>query len=163
KPTTRPRTYLSYRERINKHVVPNLGKLSLPSLAPQHLQRLYAVKLETGLSTSTVNGIHVVVHRALKQALRWGLVARNVADAAEIGTFLEAIRGDRYAPLWITFLATGLRFGEAAALRWTDVDLEARAVAVRHTITRIGNKGFAFTEPKTASSRRTIPLPHAAF
>ncbi len=59
-------------------------------------------------------------------------------------------------------MSTGLRFGEAAALRWSDVDLEARSITVRHTITRHSNKGFAFTEPKTASSRRTIPPPTAA-
>src|SRR5436305_1311712 len=83
---------------------------------------------------------------------KWCCVARNVAEAAEVpqprhpkaeglqrrelATFLKAIRGDRYERLWLTFLATGLRFGEAAALRWDDIDLDARSLTVRHTITR---------------------------
>jgi integrase len=178
KPTTRVRTWLSYSERVRLHIAPSLGKLALTSVTPQHLQHLYAAKLAAGLSSSTVNGIHVVLSRALKQALRWGLVAPNVCEAVEaprpnhqkaeglsaveIAVFLESIRGDRYESLWITFLATGLRFGEAAALRWSDIDLEARMLTVRHTITRQGSKGFEFTDPKTSSSRRTIPLPAAA-
>lgn len=178
KPTTRPRTYLSYAERARLHLIPSLGKIALSDLSPQHVQALYAAKLKAGLSSSTVNGIHVVLHRALKQAVRWKLASRNAADevdvprprkhhgqpfdADELATFIKAIQGDRHEYLWLTFLATGLRFGEAAALRWGDVDLEGRVLHVRHTITRQGNKGYAFSEPKTHSSRRTIPLPASA-
>lgn len=178
KPTTRPRTYQAYEERLRLHVLPTLGRLKLQELTPQHLQRLYARKLDKGMSSGSLNGIHVVVHRALKQALRWNLVTRNVAegvdvpqprppqgkplDAAELAIFLEGIRGDAREPLWVTLLLTGLRFGELAALRWSDVDLDRRVLHVRHTITRQGSKGYEFAEPKTTKSRRVIPLPAAA-
>jgi integrase len=44
------------------------------------LQRFYKQKLASGLSNRTIRYIHAIVHRALDQAVRWGLVARNVAD-----------------------------------------------------------------------------------
>jgi integrase len=179
RPTTRPRTYLSYEERLRLHVLPRLGGVRLSALEPRHLQQLYADKmLNDGLSGATLNGIHIVVHRALKQALRWGLVARNVADLvdapqpapyhpmplndAELDCFVAGTREDLFGPLWTLLLCTGMRFGEVSALRRPDVDFDQRILYVRNTITREGNKGYAFTEPKTAKSRRAIPLPAAA-
>ena len=179
KPTNRPRTYETYSEKARLHIVPDLGNVPLANLAPQHLQQLYAKKLEAGLAPATVNLIHVVLHRSLKQAQRSGVVGRNVAEdvdppartrldgtdkaltAPQIGRLLVAMRGHRYEPLWRILLATGLRFGEAAALRWEDVDLNERTVAVRRSLTRVPG-GYAFTPPKTARGRRIIPLPAAA-
>ena len=174
KTTTRPRTYMSYAERVKLHILPMLGKTHLSKLTSQQIQTLYATRLASGLSPATVNGIHVVLHRALRQAVKFRLIEHNPAEAVEapqpehpeamgfkpeeIVAFTRAIQGDDYAALWLTFLTTGLRFGEAAALRWSDVDLAARTLTVRHTITRHGNKGYAFTEPKTPKSKRTIPL-----
>jgi integrase len=118
-----------------------------------------------------------VIHRALSYAVRWGLVARNVADAAEpprvprraiepfsaeeIATLLGAIEGHRHQWLWTTMLATGIRFGEAAALRWSDVDLDARLINVRYTL-GVKNRGPMFAEPKTTNARRLVPLPQIA-
>jgi integrase len=116
------------------------------------------------------------VHRALTYALRWGVVARNVAEAVEpprvpvrelapftpeeIARLLSAIRGHRHERLWITMLATGMRFGEAAALRWADVDLEGRVIHVRHTLGPKGkHAGPRFAQPKTYKGRRDLPLP----
>src|SRR4030081_83117 len=80
-----------------------------------------------------------------------------------MATFLRALAGLRNAPLWVRIAATGLRFGEAAALRWQDVDLAQRVIHVRHTL---GAKGAArssmFTPPQTDNGRRGIPLPQIA-
>lgn len=178
RPTTRPRTYLSYAERLRVHVLPTLGTTKLDALSPQQIQKLYASKLAAGLAPGTINGVNVVLHRALQQALKWGLVSRNVCtlvdvpqpkpaparplDADELARFREVIEGDRYEYLWQVLVSTGLRFGEAAALRTEDIDLDGRKLHVRHTITREGNKGYAWSEPKTRRSRRTIPLPALA-
>jgi integrase len=58
----------------------------------------------------------------------------------------------------IVLCTTGLRIGEALALQWTDVDLNAGTLAVRRAIQRQGDKGLVFVEPKTALSRRTVQL-----
>jgi integrase len=179
KPTTRPRTYETYSQKARLHIVPELGNVPLVSLTPQHLQQLYAKKLEGGLAPATVNLIHVVLHRSLKQAKRRGVIRRNVAEDVDapartrldgtdkaftlpqINRLLAAMYGHRHEALWRILLATGLRFGEAAALRWEDVDLDRRTLAVRRSLTRIPG-GYAFTQPKTARGRRIIPLPAAA-
>ena len=179
KPTARVRTYQTYEEKVRLHIKPELGRTSLSALTPQQMQRLYAGKLEAGLSPATVNLIHIVLYGALKQARRWGLVGRNVAEdatppqrtrldgsdkaytASQVARLLDAIASHRYEPLWRTLLATGLRFGEAAALRWEDVDLDAGLIAVKRTLTRVPG-GYDFTPPKTARGRRVIPLAPAA-
>jgi integrase len=164
--SVKPITYRSYEMLVNKHVVPALGNVKLSNLTPAHLQRFYRSKLDEGLSPRTVQYLHVVLHRALKQALRWGNVTRNVAEAVDppkvpkkevtplspeqARVFLEAasVAGDRLEALYVLAIHTGMRQGELLNLRWEDVDLEAGVLRVRGT--------------KTARSRRTVKLSETA-
>ena len=162
--SVKPITHSSYKMLVNKHVVPALGNVRLSKLTPAHLQGFYRSKLDAGLSPRTVQYLHVVLHRALKQALRWGLVTRNVAEAVDppkvhkkevtplspeqARVFLEAARGDRLEALYVLAVHTGMRQGELLALRWDDVDLDAGVLRVRGT--------------KTARSRRTVKLSETA-
>ncbi len=136
---------------VNKHVVPALGNVRLSKITPAHLQGFYRSKLDAGLSPRTVQYLHVVLHRALKQALRWGLVTRNVAETVDppkvhkkevtplspeqARAFLSAARGDRLEALYVLAIHTGMRQGELLALRWDDVDLDAGVLRVRGTKT----------------------------
>ena len=88
-------------------------------------QDLYACKVNSGLSASTVSHVHFVVNRVLKQALRWNVILRNVAelvdplrrktadhqpfDVEEIATFRASVPGHRYEPFWNLLLSAGLR------------------------------------------------------
>ena len=148
----KPITYESYERIIRVHVVPTLGRVKLNKLNPLHLQSLYKERLDSGLSSRTVQYIHVVMHRALKQAVRWGLVPRNVSEAVDppkihrkemrplspdqARTFLEAAREDRLEALYVVALHCGLRQGELFGLRWGDVDLEAGILRVNRTLSR---------------------------
>jgi integrase len=67
--SVKPITHSSYEMLVNKHVVPSLGNVRLSNLTPAHLQGFYRSKLDEGLSPRTVQYLHVVLHRALKQAL----------------------------------------------------------------------------------------------
>jgi integrase len=145
--SVKPVTHQSYKMLVDKHVVSALGNVKLSKLTPAHLQGFYRSKLDSGLSPRTVQYIHVVLHRALKQALRWGLVVRNVAEAVDpqrvpkkditplspdqARTFLEAASGDRLEALYVLAIHTGMRQGELFSLRWHDVDLDAGVVRVR--------------------------------
>jgi integrase len=173
RPSLRPRTFSRYEQYLRLHAIPEIGRLSLAKLGPQHLQRLYASRLEAGLSPTSVAHLHAVLHRALEQAARWGLVARNVASLVtrpritrqemttlspeQARAFLEAAQEDRLGALYVLALTTGMRQGELLALRWRDVDLQAGTLQVRATLQRTGN-GFSFAEPKTARSRRQVAL-----
>jgi integrase len=124
-------------------------------------------------SPATVQKIHVVLHKALSQAVKWSLVPRNATEAAtaprpspkemrslsaeEVRKLLSAARGDRLEALWVLAVHTGMRQGEFLALKWTDVDLEAGKIGVRRTLTRESGH-YTLGEPKTKRSRRTVKL-----
>jgi integrase len=132
RPTIRPRTYASYADLVRLHITPVLGRVRLAQLSPQHLDAFLNQKLSQGLSASTVKYLHAVLHRSLGQALKWGLVARNVAalvdpprirreeaqplDPNQAKSFLTAIRGHRLEALYSVALAVGLRQGEALGI-----------------------------------------------
>jgi len=126
------------------------------------------------MAPKTVQYARGVLRTALNQALRWGLVSRNVADLVdgpkverheiqpfspeEARTFLAAVRGDRLEALYSVALTMGLRQGEALGLRWEDVDLDTGTMHVRHQLQRIDGK-LTLVPLKTARSRRTLALP----
>lgn len=177
KAAIRPRTWQRYEQYVRVHIVPSLGTVSLAKLTPQQVQALYTAKLAEGLSTTTVNHLHQVLHRALDTALRLDLVVRNVCERIDpprmrhhemttlseeqAHTLLVAAEGDRFETLYVLALATGMRQGELLALRWRDVDLEGGTLQVRATLQNTAT-GFVFAEPKTAHSRRRIALSRTA-
>ncbi len=79
----------------------------------------------------------------------------------QINALLDSARDSRYEPLFQLLLHTGLRRGEALALTWDDVDLEARLMRVRGTLVRV-NGELKVLEPKSAKSRRSVPLSEPA-
>ncbi|MBA2391473.1 MAG: site-specific integrase, partial [Ktedonobacteraceae bacterium] len=80
KQNVRPRSHERYEQIVRLHILPSLGKVQLQKLAPQQLKKLYAEKLKEGLSAITVTAVHNLLHRALDDAVRWDLLARNVCD-----------------------------------------------------------------------------------
>ena len=201
RPSVRPRTLVSYSQLVKVHVSPELGHVILTKLSPQDVQAFLNAKLKARrrnlskkklptigaepdqpvkpetLSPRTVQYLHAVLRRALGQAVKWGLVARNVATLVnppsvrrpavrpfnpdEARRLLGAIEGDRLAALYSVALALGLRQGEALGLRWDDVDLEAATLIVRKAMQRIHGK-LELVDPKTTKSRRAIALPDVA-
>jgi integrase len=125
------------------------------------------------LSDSTIRQTYTVLRAGLDGAVRDGLVARNPCylvkrpgverrearhlDAADVTTVLRAAESSRYHPALVLIASTGLRKGEALALAWNQVDLDAGVLRVATTISRVGGR-LIITEPKTARSRRTVPL-----
>ncbi len=81
KGSVKPSTYESYERMVRNHIKPNLGHRKLKSLAPDHVQYLYQQKLDAGLAPGTVRLIHGILRKALEQAVKWGIVPRNVCKA----------------------------------------------------------------------------------
>lgn len=121
----------------------------------------------------TVHHYAACLRAAFAYAIRKGLMERNPAadldldkipkveriplTADQLRAFLVACPD----PLWITAAWTGMRQGELLGLRWEDVSLERAIITVRSSLTRLpGRKRtrYVITEPKTASSRRLVPL-----
>lgn len=80
---------------------------------------------------------------------------------AEVRALLVAASGGRYAPLFEFMVNTAMRRGEALALTWADVDQEKKFVRVRGTLARVDGQ-LSVTEPKSARSRRVVPLSETA-
>ena len=173
-PNLRPRTFIRYRELLAGHVVPSLGGRPLVKLSPLDLQALYSAKLEEGLAPRTVGHIHRALHRALQDAVRWGMSVRNICDvvkppkvkvtemrtltAEQAQQLLSAAEGDPLEALFVLALTAGVREGEVLALRWEHINLETATLQIRRTVARVPGQGFVFSEPKSARSRRSISL-----
>jgi integrase len=184
KPTLRPATHYSYARNLRLHVVPRLGSVQLRRIDAGMLNTLYAALLADGrkdhagggLSPRTVRYIHTILHRALKDAVKWGRLPRNPADAADppqaaaasrpesitwtadqLRTFLDSTRSSRHWTAYLVLATTGLRRGEALGLRWSDVDLDTGRASIRQTVIAVKHAALLGT-PKTAKGRRTVTL-----
>jgi integrase len=172
-------TYEGYARQVRNHLVPTLGCIKLKALTPAHLRGLYREKTGTGLSARTVGYIHATIHNALEQAVKDGLLPRNVADAvkppqlykeeiqpltpAQTKTLLEAVGGetvggDRFEALYVLAVTAGLRQGELLGLKWEDIALDRGLLQVRRTLSSTKGGEPIFSNPKTARGRRSVKL-----
>ncbi|MCC6192820.1 MAG: site-specific integrase [Anaerolineales bacterium] len=173
--TLRPTTLNSHASIMRRHIYPALTDIKLSQLSPAHLQALYSKKIDDGLSRKTVKYIHWIIHQALAQALKWGLVARNVSEAVEVvsakrrrveplsmdqvSQLLKVLKGDRLYPFYVLLLSTGLRKGEALALKLDSLNLQEGIVRVDKTLNFLPGKGLVLGETKSERSRRVVALP----
>ena len=78
-------------------------------------------------------------------------------DAADVAAVLQAAQGLRYRPVLVLIAATGLRRGEALALRWEHVNIKDGTLRVAATLSCVDGR-LLITEPKSPRSRRSVPL-----
>jgi len=155
-----------------------IGAVALGKLRASDVEGLLLEMRDLGRAPSTVRQTSTVLRAILDAAVRDGFVARNVAalvkrpgvprqeahsmSVGELGDLLREADRSRYGAV-LRFLAfTGLRRGEALALRWADVDFEAGTFRVRGTLARLqlgdAPGQLVITEPKTERSRRAVAL-----
>jgi integrase len=187
-----------YRSKV-KYVVNNdFGDVPLQAIMATDLNALYSSLLTTGtptgrgpLSASTVRALHVVINKALGDAVNTSELAHNVAKKAtppsataaaapefeawtpdELARFLGSISGrtkvdntrrrvgeaHHHGAMFRLMAMSGIRRGEACGLRWTDLDLTAGLLTVRHTIYTVDHVAYAGGTGKTKRSRRTIDI-----
>jgi integrase len=176
----RPTTVKSYRESLAR-LLPLIGAVPLQALRPVHVEEAYAVLLSRDTHKGkpphpgTVVRSHRALHKALVDAERLGLVARNVArhvllptvpapsNASKVWTadqlrqFLEATRNDALHAAYVLAATTGMRRGEVAALRWQDIDLDNARLRVEQSVSTVYGV-LVFNPPKTKKGVRTIAL-----
>ena len=129
-----------------------------------------------GFSARVVRYTHAILSSSLKKAVQLDILPRNVAQLvqlpkqtrkemdvltqAEVRLFLETVKSERLALLFLFALATGMRLQEYCALQWKDIDLEKGTATIQRALVwhRKGG-GWHFGQPKTSTSRRTIPFP----
>jgi integrase len=163
---------------VRNHFEPEIGHVQLVKLSPLDVQHLYTEKLASGLSPTTVVFLHNILHKALKQAVRWGLLVRNVTEAVDppqeakpeymtwneqqVVRFLGIADEDKLAAFWRLALLTGMRRGELLGLKWEDIDITRGTLSVKRTLSRSGDGTYTLGAPKTTAGRRSIALPRSA-
>ncbi len=172
----REATAAGYKWVTDTYITPTLGMQRLSDLQanPSIIQRVYDDMLTKGLSPRTIRYTHSVLSASLKDAVDSGILFRNPCKlctlplknapemnyftAAEVKIFLKAAEADRYFPLFLLAIETGMRPGEYLGLKWSDIDFANNQLSVRRSVKKRVGGGFYFTEPKTKKSRRAIPL-----
>jgi integrase len=160
--------WLSVTER---HLKPALGEMPLWKLTSRDCDQLYARMKAADLGQSRVRCAHVVLHRAVAQAVRWGWLARNpVSNASrppvarvtvtppgvdDMRTALAAsYKADPELWCWLQVaIASGARRGEVCALRWCDVELDKRVVRIERSVSATASTGVVIKSTKTGKPR----------
>lgn len=181
------RSYLQYKESIEKHINPILGDYELTDLSANILQEFVIQKLETGnlktgkgLSSNSVIGIVGVLKQALHQALILEIITKDnsslikmpsvqeklveafeVEEQNKIVDYCMSSKKPNHFGIVLCFY-TGLRIGELLALTWNDIDFDRKTMSINKSVfyTKINGKYETVIDtPKTKHSIRVIPLP----
>lgn len=183
KPSVKVRTYERYALIINKHISTDVGKCEISELSALVLQNFITKLLESGncktgngLSANSVNAIISVLQSSLQTAHLIGVANEYTANKIKRPKLIErpvecfslkeqkqieqAVLNSKKDKLFgiLLCLYSGLRIGELIALQWSDIDFAKGTLTVSKSC-HDGKNGLIIDEPKTATSRRTIPLP----
>ena len=147
-------TYASYRSTINTRIVPYLGALPVRRLTSTMVMQWIGELRELGYRDSTVKQSYGILAAAMADAVRWRVIPRSpchrenlrirvaqpedvaVWTVPEITDFIDAARRHDLGNIFLFILETAVRGGEARALRWVDVDLEAGVVLINRTVSK---------------------------
>ena len=180
-------TLEGYRGLIERYVLPRIGDVNLTELDAVTLNWLYADARQNGrirgdepLALKTVREIHVTLHRAFEDAVRWNYLGENPAGrsnppsataaknarkmairtwtAEQVEAFAVQFADHPFFPLWLLAASTGLRRSELLGLRWQDVDLDRGLLAVRRVLVKVGGKARFKDAPKSQHGYRTIRI-----
>lgn len=173
-------TLAQYRQHLQFHIAPFLGRVKLAELSPSMIQEFRNQLVATGRSRIMAKKVVSSLGAILANAMGAGKVARNVVreqarngrrhqvekrhkKRLEVGVDIptkEEIRTmltnavDRWRPLVVTVIFSGLRASELRGLRWEDVDLDRAVLTVRQRADRWGTIG----SPKSDAGKRDVPL-----
>jgi integrase len=177
KPNVSRLTYNNYKQIIDKYIVPNFGDIKLQQLQPEQLQKLYNSLANDKFGI--LAALYVVVGSGLKLAVKHKIISvnpdtltkhipiklkrRKALSQDELEKFLEEAQKEFVYPLILLTLETGLRRGELIGLKWSDIDLENKMLAINREIEYVkmddGKYHLVETKPKTPAAYRTVPIP----
>ena len=179
---TRRVTYDNYEILARRHIKPEIGKIKLSELTTSHVQLMLRRKSQSGsvkskgkgLGASIIRTIRHICRQAMAQAVSEGLILKNpvlattpmrqgnvekaVLTREQAEQFLQVAKEHRLFCLFHLYISTGMRRSEALALRWSDFDTTLNLIHIARARTKYSEPNEWFSEPKTPSSRRRIPL-----
>lgn len=158
--------------------VPELAGITRDAVAALH-RRAHEPKApgatQPGLSNRSVRYVHTIIHAAMRDALRWNRVTRNVADAAtpppqgstrrgrhtvwsgeQLGRFLDFVADSPYVPAWLFLATSGSRRGGVLGLKWDDLDLDAGTAIMSRQGTMVAHRTVVKELPKTKAGHTIL-------
>jgi len=162
---------------INKHLIREnpFADKPISKIHQKEIDDLLRVKIESGLSTSTVNKVRQLLNLVFQQALNWEMINKNpmiksrkvsvktkkmqIWTYEEIHKFLTVCKTNPLYLLYVIALYTGMRKGEILGLKWRDIDYTRKIIRVQRSLARTNEKTYIYTDLKNTSSFREIPIP----
>lgn len=177
--SVKPRTVESYRANIKQHIKPAIGAKRLSELTAVDVQRLYngLTNKHNGkpLSAKSKKNVHGTLHKALEKAVSLGYIRHNPADKpdlpkiqkaeikpladGEMVSFLDAIKGSEYEPVYTVTLFTGMREGEVLGLTWDCIDFKAGTITIKQQLQKVRGTGGEYTLASTKNGKTRIVSP----
>lgn len=181
------KTSRTYKDLLNKYVLPDLGRRPMSAIVPAHILSLYTKlrKVEKNrngdlLSPTTITHIHSIIHKLFTDAVRWQYIIDNPVDRVpkpkrnkpkpnyyteeQLNDLLNQINHlepSQYKWKVGTYIAftTGLRLAEISGLMWDDIDFINNTIMINRTRKYVAKVGIIIDTPKTETSFRTVTMP----
>lgn len=177
KKTIRENTIISYEERYKKNIKPVLGGKYIKDITPMQCQIVLTRMADVGNKTGTITKTKTILHGILELAFQNEIIPRNPCNGAvkskigrESGTrsamsreeqkkFYDTIKGSEYDLQFRFILQTGIRAGELAGLKWSDIDFHKKEMTIERSASHFHNPSRWVIGPaKTKTGTRKIPL-----
>ena len=171
--SVKPYTMDAYERVCRNYLIPVLGVIRLSALTAPQIQLFYnSLLMDKKLSPKTIRNIHGVLHRALDQAMKLGMIRSNPTELCDlpkarrkeikpmeqdkIEAFLKAIKGNKYELLYQITLFTGMRQGEVLGLTWDCVDFAHSTLYVNKQLQKTKKVGGDYALVPTKNSRARV-------
>ncbi|HET9895186.1 MAG TPA: site-specific integrase [Streptosporangiaceae bacterium] len=174
RPELRPKTVELYRYLLRRHLNPTFETRPIAGIKEPQIRRWRKQLLDNGVSEVTAAKAYRLLKAIFATAADDGVIKRNpcrikgagqehsperpVLTIAQVYAVANAV-DQRYQALVLLAMFSSLRWGELAALRRCDIDLDARTVRVTRQLTEIRGGGQHFGPPKSKAGLRTVPIP----
>lgn len=168
-------TKTRYRQFVNLHITPVVGKTRLQQLTPLHVDSIIRTAEKSGLGKTTQRSLFGVLRKSLNDAAKRDLIGgnpclkcdvpqspqrrHNIWTAEETQRFLSHTKDHRLFALFALAAYTGMRQGESLALRWSDIDWERNRITISRSLTDVNGLPTVGEQAKTEAGVRTLPLP----
>lgn len=167
----KPQTMRSYRSKVDRHIVPSLGRHRLTDLRARHIEAMYDAMRDDGLAEATLRQTHAILQGALKDAMKADHLSYNpiektdapgtekaTRDSFTIEQARQVLKAAGDDARWWLALFYGMRQGEVLGLDWSRVNLDEQVMFIEETLQTDVDGRLILGTPKTAGSVRLIPL-----
>ncbi|GAB3163261.1 tyrosine-type recombinase/integrase [Microbispora hainanensis] len=178
RPGLRPKTVELYTWLLERHIMPGLGEVPVGKLTTALVRSWRAALIDKGVSVSTAAKAYRLLRAVLMTAVEEDkLISQNpcrikgadneqtperpILTVAQVFELADRMADRRFRALILLTTFASLRWGEAIALRRSDIDIEARTVRVREQLIELDGGDMVLAPPKSRAGKRTVSIPSA--